>query len=184
MDKPALLKEISGTLSKGDIDRLSISLYETDFPLNDLIDLTFYPQKEVAFRAAWVLEGLGLTNLEAFRPYVVKFLDLYPQQTNQSCRRHFAKILANLTAPKHERSLWIPESYNMVSVVEKTFDWLIDHQTPVAVKVYCMEVLFNLRQHFPWIREELEAEIIFMLHDGKPAIQSRGKAILKKLSRL
>ena len=184
MNKSALLKEISGTLVRAKVERLSAIISKSDFPISDLLDLTFYPQKEIAFRAAWILEYLVLTDLENFRPDVVKFLECYPQQTNQSCRRHFAKILANMTAPKHAKNLWIPECYNMDPIVEKTFEWLIDPKTPVAIKVYCMEVLFNLHPQFPWIREELEAEIIFLLHDGQAALQSRGKAILKKLSRL
>ncbi|HUH33881.1 MAG TPA: hypothetical protein VLZ28_07995 [Daejeonella sp.] len=183
MDRGALLKEISGTLVKADIERLSTIICESKFPVGELLNLTFYPQKETAFRAAWILEHLVLTDLDNFRPYIVKFLDCYPKQANQSCRRHFAKILANLTAPKHVKKYLIPEMYSMDCVVEKTFEWLIDPKTPVAVKVYCMEGLFNLKKHAPWIREELEAEIIFLLHDGGAALQSRGKAILKKLSR-
>jgi hypothetical protein len=184
MDKQALLMEISGTLAKADIQRISAILYRSGFPISELIELTFYPQKEVAFRAAWILEHLALGNPDDFKPYIIEFLDRYPQQMNQSCRRHFAKIMAALTDSKDLSHMWVPEKHNLDNVAEKTFEWLIDPKTPVAVKVYCMEVLFNLHLHVPWIKEELEAEIIFLLHDGQPALQSRGKAVLQKLKRL
>lgn len=184
MDKAGLLKEISGTLTKAGIEQLSANIAQSDLTVSDLLDLTFYPRKEIAFRAAWILEHWVLTDLENFQPYIVEFLDRYPQQANQSCRRHFAKILATLTAPHQVKSIWIPEPYDLEKLVEKTFEWLIDLKTPVAVKVYCMEILFNLNPLFPWMREELEAEIVFLLKDGQAALQSRGKAILKKLSNL
>lgn len=88
-----------------------------------------------------------------------------------------------LTEHKHLKSKKIPQGYDMEPVVEKTFEWLICPRTPVAVRVNCMDILFNLKQEFPWIEEELKAQVTFFLHDGSAAMQSRGKAVLRKLKR-
>ena len=61
------------------------------------------------------------------------------------------------------------------------FEWLINLATPVAVRVNCLDILLNLRNEFPWIKEELQAQIEFYLRDGSPAMQSRGRKILRQV---
>lgn len=66
-------------------------------------------------------------------------------------------------------------------IIETTFDWLIDPQTPVAVKVNCMDILLNFGKEQRWIPDELRSQVQFLLKDGSAAVQSRGKRILMKL---
>ena len=183
MDKSGLLKEISNTLVKAKVEKLAAVSSENSFSLSDLIDLTFYPKKEIAFRAAWILEHITQSDPKRFFPFIIEFLNRYPQQENPSCCRHFTKIMTGLTQSRRTNDLRIPDGYNMEPIVEKTFEWLINNRMPVAVQVYCIDVLFNLRHQFPWISEELKAEISFLLHDGSAAMQSRGKAVLKKMGK-
>ena len=70
---------------------------------------------------------------------------------------------------------------DMESVVEKCFDWLIDPKVKVAVKVFAADVLFNLHNRYDWINEELANHVQFMMRNGSPAIQSRGRKLLKSL---
>jgi hypothetical protein len=70
---------------------------------------------------------------------------------------------------------------NREQLVEITFDWLIDPETPVAVKVNCMDILFPFAKEQSWIKDELRSQVQFLLNDGSAALQSRGKRILKKL---
>ena len=182
MDKSELLKEISNTLVKVKVEKLAALGSKHTYSLSDLLDLTFYPKREVAFRAAWILESIVQTDPQRFSPHVEEFLIRYPSQTNTSCQRHFSKIMMYLTDPRSQKLLRLPDEFALEPLVEKTFEWLIDPKSPVAVQVNCLEVLFNLRQQVPWIEEELRAEIIFLLHEGGAAMQTRGKAILKKLN--
>ena len=55
-----LIKEISATLVKKKVDKLTAILDKQQFALRDLIDITFHPDKNIAFRAAWILENLFL----------------------------------------------------------------------------------------------------------------------------
>jgi hypothetical protein len=177
MDKSELLNELAGTMVKAKVEKLA----DLDFSLSDLLDLTFYPKKEIAFRAAWTLEYIVQKNPERFLQIVPEFLDCYPRQTTAACCRHFAKILMYLTDTKPLKGIRLPETCDIEPLVEKTFDWLINQKSSIALRVYSMNVLFNLSQKEPWIKEELKAEITFLLHDGSAAIQSRRRAILKKI---
>src|SRR5690606_9538226 len=108
-----------------------------------------------------------------------------PNQKNPSCQRHFTNILRRLTHPR------APEPYaqavrltNREQLVETVFNWLIDPGTAVAVQANCMDVLLHMSGEVEWIRDELKLQIEFLLRDGSPAIQSRGKKNLEKLARI
>ena len=183
MNRSDLIKTLSATLGKTDVKELA-ALYAINEPdISPLFELTFYPQREVAFRAAWTLELIVLNYPECFRPLLKEFLDRYPDQNNQSCQRHFTRIMMCLTDSKGSAAGRLFSDENTESIIGKTFEWLIDPNTPVAVQANCIDVLFNLRGMLPWIAEELRSQIVFLLHNGSPALQSRGKAVLKKLER-
>jgi hypothetical protein len=181
MNKSDLLKAISGTLVKAKVERLAALTADNEESVSDLLDLTFYTQPEVAFRAAWISECVVLNYPERFELLVPEFLERYIDQRNRSCQRHFTKIMMCITDPKRSAVLHMPPQHNVDPIIEKTFEWLIDEKAPVALRVNCMEVLFNLRDRSSWIADELRSEITFFLHGGSAAVQSSGKAILKKL---
>lgn len=172
-----LIKRFETALSKAQILSLAEAA-DYDFPVGDLLQLTLNKQlPAVAFRASWVLENIKMQHPQKFAPYLEQFLAIYPQQSNESCRRTFTKImmLSMDDILKDERL-----QHMLDSIVEATFDWLAG-DTPVAVQVNCMDVLFMLRNRYDWIGEELQAQTEFLLRDGSAAMQSRGKRILKKL---
>jgi hypothetical protein len=70
------------------------------------------------------------------------------------------------------------ETLDLEPAVEQCFDWMIDPKVKIAVKVFASEALFNLRHRYPWIAEELENQIKFLMRNGSAAIQSRGKKLL------
>ena len=105
-----------------------------------------------------------------------------PEVTNESCKRHYAKIAMHITKPK--APLLIREKLKGIDlepVVEQLFDWMIDPKVRIAVKVFAGDALFNLRERYPVITEELAEQIRFLMRDGTAAIQSRGRKILHAL---
>ena len=174
MDRHQLLKRISKPLAKE--DAVQLALDKACIP-GDLIEFSLYPQSETAFRASRVLEHLVYLRIADFVPFLPDFLSAYFLQKNHSCQRHFTKIMMYLT--DSESSMISASLINQI--IETTFEWLIDPETPVAVKVNCMDILLNLSSGHQWISDELRSQIEFLLRDGSAAIQSRGKRILKKL---
>jgi hypothetical protein len=104
--------------------------------------------------------------------------------SNASCKRHYARILMHLTASNAPVSIkQTLQKTDMEAVIEKCFDWLIDSKVKVAVKVCAIETLYNLSTRYTWITEELPGQIQFMLREGSPAIQARGKKILNLIDK-
>ncbi len=178
MDRDKLLKRLSKTLSKADAVKIA---HDKSCVPGDLISLSLYPHNEIAFRASWVLEQLIYCRWDDFIPFLPDFIAGYLIQKNRSCQRHYSKIMMYLTASGSPTEIKYLISGFQDQIIEITFDWLIDPQTPVAVKVNCMDILLYFGKEQAWINEELHSQIHFLLRDGSAAVQSRGNWILKKL---
>ena len=179
MNKDQLLKRLSRALSKA--EAVIIAKDKACLP-KDLIDLSFDPQKELAFRASWVLEQLLYYRLDDLIQSLPEFIAGYLIQKNQSCQRHFSKIMMYLVDLDSIPEINSILAKNKEQLVEITFDWLIDPETPVAVQVNCMDILFPFAKEQSWIKDELRSQVQFLLNNGSAALQSRGKRILKKLN--
>jgi hypothetical protein len=177
-----LIKHLATTFGKAKINKLKAILIEQELPLHDLIDLAFYPDRTIAFRSAWLLENLILSNPLACLPEIDYLLTQFTKVNYPSCQRHYAKIIMHLTSPKiHPLMKEYLQNRNLEPIVEQYFDWMIAPKVLIAVKVFAAEALFNLRYRYPWIAEELTNQLQFLMINGSPAIKSRGKKILNAL---
>jgi hypothetical protein len=62
ISKDELIKQITNSLGKPKVLELGQILSEQQFALRDLVDVTFYHDKTIAFRASWILENVLLAN--------------------------------------------------------------------------------------------------------------------------
>jgi hypothetical protein len=177
-----LIKEISKTLVKTKVDKLTAILQKQNFALRDLIDITFHPDKNIAFRAAWILENLYLKNPVIYMDDMDYLVSRIKDVNYPSCRRHYAKIMMHITAPKTPASIREKLSkIDLEPIIEKLFDWMIDTKVLIAVKVFAAQALFNMRERYPWIAIELKEQVQFLMRNGTAAIQTRGRKLLSQL---
>lgn len=67
------------------------------------------------------------------------------------------------------------------SILEATFDWLINPKTPLAVQCNAMDIVYRLSPYHDWIKEELKVVLEQKLLVKSAALNSRTKRVLKKL---
>lgn len=178
-----LLENIKTTLQKSKVEKLAAIASEETFSAKDLIDLSFYHDEQVGFRAAWILENVYTAHQHRFLPFVLYFLEKFPKQANLSALRHYVKILAFMTrknAPAEIRK--VIADYDTGHLVEVVFAWLIDEKIPVAVKSHCLNILANLNTKHNWIREELLQTMNFLVDKESIAFFAKVKQIRKQLS--
>ena len=181
-DERELLWHICETIGKNKVLKLTDILYNRKFDINDLINLTFYPKKEVAFRAAWILENLILAHPIAYINHIEDLFVNFKNIKNKSCLRHYTKILMHLTAPQADKLIKQKlEGIDMEPVIEYCFELIINKNTPVAVRSFASQTLFNLRCKHSWIAEVLTDQIKIMMDGGEPAIQAKGRKLLSYL---
>jgi hypothetical protein len=180
--KEQLVKQLKADITKGFIERLSATMREHDFDLNELIDITFHSDKQIAFRAAWLLDATILYDPERYLQNLDYLIERIKDVSNESCKRQYSRIMMHLTAPNAPESIKLKlQVLNLDDVVEQFFDWIIDPKVKVAVKVFTADTLFNLSARYNWVAEELANQVQFMMRDGSPAIQSKGSKLLARL---
>ncbi|WP_256012485.1 hypothetical protein [Desertivirga xinjiangensis] len=179
MTKEELSKELSVAFTKKRAIELAIIAAKDPAAVDLLIDLSFHKNQTYAFRASWILDSVFEICPESLEKHAKAFIGSYPKQNNPSCQRHYTRIMMSLSSkPGFLDAL---PADQIEQIIESSFDWLTREACPVAVQVNCMDVLYNLKGFDPWVAQELEAEIRFLMQNGTAALQSRGKKLLKKL---
>lgn len=157
---------------------------KNDFTVKDVIDLTFHARKELAFRAAWLLEHIFF-KYYCLGDHLEDFLSRFSQQMHPGPMRHYGKILAFLTG-KQARGLQPGqlEKIDFGPIISLMFDWLIDEKVLVATKVHAMQALANLAPRYPWIKDELLETIAHLEDLESIAFFGRAKQVKKQLKKI
>jgi hypothetical protein len=179
ISRDELIQQISTTIGKRKVLTLGRILAEENFALRDLIDLSFHADRDIAFRAAWILENIFLQDPGRYETDLSYLISRIKEVKHESCKRHYAKMLMHITRPKTPQKIKLKlQEIDLEPAVEQCFDWMIDPKVLVAVKVFASEALFNLRDRYPWIKNELAEQIRFLMRNGTAAIQTRGRKLL------
>ncbi|WP_053003605.1 hypothetical protein [Sphingobacterium sp. Ag1] len=171
---------LSVTLRSFEVTDFSLDILQ-GITLAELLNISLEKDKKVAFRAAWVFETIVLKNTALLRSVLPQFLNNLKKQKNWSCLRSYTKILLFLTSKKNKE--YTLQNEIEEEIIEHSFQWMIEPSCPVAVLVNCLDILNNLRKKYPWIHEELQAQIsYFQRTKPSPALMSRTNKIIQQKS--
>lgn len=152
---------------------LATQLISEQVNLDEYLEL-LYEEHPLGMRFIWVLGEVCERAPELIAPVLPRF---------------FA-IRQDLKFPGYDRSLakwfWlcgIPEEIEG-EVVEQLFEWMLDPQIKVAVKVFSMSALADIAKKYPELGAELRLIIEEQIEDGSAGYKSRGRKVLAKLDKL
>ncbi len=182
MDKDELIARLEAPMNFQMVANSTAIIESNNLDIDDLLKITFHKKKEVAFRAAWMLEYLMVHRPDRFSKYVHKLLALLPKQKNPSAMRHYTKIISLMTDRKADQVYKdLIRQINFEPVIEVLFSWLIDPEMLVATKVHCMQSLANLSARYDWIREDLQETIDHLMGVESIAFFARAKMVKRQL---
>jgi hypothetical protein len=185
VDKDELIARLDVPVNFRMVAYLTAIIENHEPDINDLLQISFHKKKEVAFRAAWMLEYLMTRRPEQFRLYVPDLLALLPKQKNPSAMRHYTKIIALLTAGNADPVYRIlAREIEFEAVVEVLFTWLVDTEMLVATKVHCMQALANLALRYDWIKDDLMETIDYLTDVESIAFFARARQVKKQLMKV
>jgi hypothetical protein len=147
-----------------------IKLYET------LLDLVFTLEHPMNMRLAWVLDITDENKHGFATPLLGKIIEQLVNIKNTSVKRCLLRMLTRYQLNIYDEKI--------TSFINYCYDWLSSVEEPVAVKVYCMEIIFNTVKKEPDLLSELQAIIEMQYETELPGFQSRGNKILKAIKRL
>ncbi|WP_203292825.1 adenylosuccinate lyase [Luteirhabdus pelagi] len=152
----------------------------------ELLEYCYDDDDERAYKATWVLEFVCKEKLDLLYPHFDYFFEhLHTLTTDQSLRpmAHICEMIVLQYYKKKETSIqkcFTPS--HKQKMTECCFDWLISDQK-VACQVRAMTCLQYLGAEIDWVHPELKNILQQNLPTGSAGYKSRGKKILKSLSK-
>lgn len=138
------------------------------FPI--LIDGLINDSELIAMRSADAIEKLTSDNHGWLQPHKNTLMKLIKNANQQEVRWHLCQIIPRLSLSLKER----------IALTEEFKVYLTD--TSRIVVTFALQAMVDLANEDEKMRSEVVPIIKKMMKDGSPAIQSRGKKLLKQLT--
>lgn len=139
-----------------------------------LMELFLSNEYRVTQRAAWVLHFCAENHPEMVAHYLEPLVMNLKNEIHVAVTRNTLRFLQDVE---------IPTSL-LGHTTQICFELLYKPEQAIAVKVFAMTVLANICVKEPELSNELRLIIEDEMQNGGPAIQSRGRKILKKLAKI
>ena len=184
-----LLEQLNNleTAKRENRQRIANIVLEQAFLFEELVTITFWIDKKISIKAAWVLEWICTHhNLDFILPYLKEFTSKISSLKFDSAIRPCAKICEHLATAYYAKSAnktkEILTLVHIDAIVETGFDWLITPQK-IAVRAYTMNTLYLFGLEKKWIHPELKHLIeTKIIHESK-GTKARGKHVIKLIEK-
>lgn len=140
--------------------------------------LSYDTEPKVAFRISWSLEWAYTLKPEMIECRFAEFIVIFIDTDNSSVQRVFSKMLCDMT----RRGTIVMSDSDAIAVAERCFGLLTCTDTPVAVKVWQIELLSDLSARIEWIDEHLTGIVRNMSENKEctPAIAATARHYFKR----
>ncbi len=139
--------------------------------VGELIDFMNSNNVLLAQRAGWPIGLLGTSHHHLFAPYISKLINCLKDPVHPAVSRNAYRVLQFMS---------VPEEYEGILFDLCSRD-LSNPKNPVAIKVFCMTVAFNICKRHPGLKPELKLLIEAGLEHSSAGYRSRSIKLLKHL---
>ncbi|MFO7575761.1 MAG: (deoxy)nucleoside triphosphate pyrophosphohydrolase [Bacteroidales bacterium] len=169
----SMIYRMSGSSEVGWIAASAVS---NQLLFRKLLEFTEGDDTRLVFRSSWALIKVCEESPELFLPYLEVIADKLFRTKNGSAERSFLKILQLTGTSSLSEDL-------QGRLADHCFTLLRSRSSAIAVKVYSIDVLYEISQRYPGLTNEL-AGILNMLPDDVPAgVKAKCRELLRKLSK-
>jgi 8-oxo-dGTP diphosphatase len=177
IDDRMLREMINSMMSMQEAEWVAASVPGNPAVFKKLLEYSCGTDPKLAFRASWTLSKVCDRYPEMFYPYLPVIASALPGNSNESVARSFMRIISMAGVDK------LDEKHQGL-LADYCFNALGSGEAAIAIKVYSMEILYNLSLIYPELANELATSIRILMEDGSGAIVSRGNMILKKITKI
>lgn len=140
--------------------------------LSLLLDIALNNTQSKSWRAAWIVDKINDIKPELVEPYLKDIIVQLKKEASSSKQRHFLKLIS-----LHK----IPSGYHSF-LLEYCIKCFTSAAEPIAVRVYALQVLYNISEEEPELKPELLSIIQHEIElHSSAGIKSRGRKLAKKL---
>jgi hypothetical protein len=138
-----------------------------------LVDLMLNGQNPLPQRAAWAMSVIADKNPYLLEPHKIFLIDSLNNFGHTALHRSVLRYLSQVEIPEQSAG----------PLLNTCYKYLLDNKMPPAVKVHAMQIIYNISETEPDLKEELRLTIESLYDEGCAAIKSRGGKLLKRLSK-
>lgn len=137
-----------------------------------LFEIALHSNNPKSWRAAWIADKINDRKPELIRPFINDIIIRLNSETSSSKKRQFLKLISLHPIPEEHYSFLLDYCIHCFTSTGE----------PIAVKVFAMQVLYNISE----IEPELKPELLSTIHleielHPSAGIKSRGTKLLKQL---
>jgi hypothetical protein len=138
---------------------------------DELIELMLNAGKPLKQRAAWAMSIITDKKPRLLMPHETRLIEAFDNFGHTALHRSVLRYFASVEISEKK----------MGRLLDLCYKYLLDNKMPPAVKVHAMQIIYNISEKEPDLKEELKLTLESIIDEGVPAIKSRGGQILKKL---
>ena len=140
---------------------------------DDLVEIMLHSNKPIPQRAAWVMTVV-IDNY----PWLLKnqlnlLIDSMQYFKHPALARCFLRALCVIDIPDDKMGL----------LYEKCHNYLFDTKQPAAIRVFALQVMYNISEKEPELKFELKLIIESQIINSTAGLQNRGGKLLEKLNK-
>ncbi len=139
--------------------------------IGQLISYMNHKDSLLAQRAAWPVGLLGTSYSHLFQPYITQLIQCLYNPIHPAISRNTYRVLQFMKVPEEHEGVLFDLCARDLS----------NPKIPVAIKVFCMTVAFNICQKHAELKPELKLLIEAGLESASAGYVSRSRKLLKKL---
>jgi hypothetical protein len=158
-------------LSRKNTDYIAHYIGSDQQKFEELMELLFNGTPPIPQRAAWVVSTIADKYPQLCIPYLQRIIVRLEDFEHTGIHRCLLRFLAETDIPE-------PLQGQLYDICYK---WLVNKHTPIAVKVHCMQILYNIAENEPDLQHELRLIVEELTHHESPAILSRSRYLMGKL---
>lgn len=141
--------------------------------VSELWEIYLAVEEPVSRRAAWIIDTASESKPEWVEPFLPQLITKLPGFNHDGLKRHALRMIARMPFPPGTEG----------ELLNLTFGWLVSVTESVAVKMYCIQILYRLSAYEPDILQELYDTIEFQLEDATPGFRSIGNKMMKQIDK-
>lgn len=141
-----------------------------------LVSLSLGKNDRIAFFSSWILSKVVDINTEASVPFLTVMIDSLQGLNNQSVQRSFLRVIARTGASS------VPVTHHGI-LADYCFAQLRKGTAAVAPKVYSMEILADMCDIYPEMKNEVASTISLIVNDSSGGIKSQARKLITRLLR-
>jgi hypothetical protein len=164
-----------GEISKRNAQELARMASENKAILDELWSYALTDNDPLNWRSAWVIKNIREQNPHLIAPFIDKMIMALPGLKKTGVKREFLSMIREVPLPEDEEKLGV--------LLERCFLWLSNAGESIAVKIYCMTILFEIYKVIPEIKTELISTIEVAMQEGSAGIVNRGSKTISAMQR-